>query len=90
MADAPEPLLGNGMSLRSFSPDQFDQSRRFLLDRHCERNHPKRHRTKPRTKAVSARKKAKAAHCKLSQQIAQRRFKIAARAYWAGEASSHP
>jgi hypothetical protein len=78
------------MTLRSFPSDQYDQSRQFLLDRRCERNHPKRHRTKPLTKRISARKNAKAMHAKLYQKIAQRRFKEAARAYWAGEASGHP
>lgn len=78
------------MSLQSFAPDDLDRSRQFLLDRRCERNHPKRHRTKPRTMRISAAKKAKAARCKLYQQIGQRRFKEAARAYWSGERSGHP
>lgn len=78
------------MALCSFDPDEFDRSRQFLLDRRCERNHPKRHRTQKRAKRLSKMKreriKAKNAHTAL----ALHRHHALVRAYWAGEIDRHP
>ena len=45
------------MALQSFNNPNSDVARQHLLDRRCERKHPKRHRTKKRSvKQRAARK----------------------------------
>ena len=78
------------MTLRSFDDANSDEARHFLLDRRCERSHPKRHRTKGRARRFSAAKRQRAAHNRALAKAARQRWLIAARAYWAGERNAHP
>jgi len=78
------------MALRSFDDANSDKARRFLLDRRCERNHPKRHRTRGRTAGLSAAKRQRALHNRLLAKAARQRYLAASRAYWAGQRDTHP
>jgi len=78
------------MTLRSFDDANSDEARRFLLDRRCERNHPKRHRTKGRTRRLSAAKRQRAAYNRMLAKAARQRWLAAVRAYWAGQRDAHP
>lgn len=78
------------MALRSFDPDEFDASRQFLLDRRCERNHPKRHRTQKRAKSISAKKRQRSRAKAAFNLAAHRKYHADVVAYWAGRASGHP
>lgn len=42
------------MTLSSFDDGDSDEARQALLDRRCERSHPKRHRTQKRAKALAS------------------------------------
>lgn len=76
--------------LSSFDDPNSDQARQALLDRRCERLHPKRHRTKKRAKALSARKRRRVQHANAVRAAAIRRYHASVRAYWSGEADGHP
>ena len=78
------------MTLKSFDDGNSDEARQFLLDRRCERNHPKRHRTLTRKKAISAKKRARVKHNLATRSRAIAKYKAAARSYWAGESDAHP
>lgn len=78
------------MALKSFDKNQFDESRQFLLDNRCERNHPKRHRTTKRRKALSAKKKRRIATQNALREASYRRYHAKVRAYWSGEQENHP
>lgn len=78
------------MTLQSFDDGNSDEARQFLLDRKCERKHPKRHRTMNRAKRISAAKKLRAAHKVAINNIAARRFKNEVRAFWSGKRDGHP
>ena len=77
------------MALRSFNSDEYDASRQFLLDRRCERNHPKRHRTQKRAKGLAEKKRERIAHFNTLERARQRRYHEAVRAYWDGS-GDHP
>ena len=72
------------MTLKSFDDPNSDEARQFLLDRRCERKHPKRHRTLKRRRAAGKKKKAKIAHRLAEKKRKHNRFKARVRAYWAG------
>lgn len=78
------------MGLRSFENANSDAARQFLLDRRCERNHPKRHRTKKRSQKCRAARKAKGLAKADFNMKARSKFLAHARAYWRGEAVGHP
>ena len=78
------------MSLRSFDNPNSIEARQFLLDRKCERLHPKRHRTGPRKAANGRKKKARHAMADAIRKKARSKYLAAARAYWSGDAESHP
>lgn len=73
------------MALRSFENSNSEEARQFLLDRRCERNHPKRHRTQKRSKAISSRKRERMKALAALRVRARRRWLGLARAYWRGE-----
>ena len=77
------------MALRSFDDGNSDEARQFLLDRRCERNHPKRHRTQKRKKKLAKRKRQKIEHKTNVRLMKSRRYHAAVRAYWRGE-GDHP
>jgi hypothetical protein len=66
-----------------------DEARCGLLDNRCEHG-SKRHRTRKRMKAVSARKKEQAKHVVAVANARRRRWLAAARAYWEGACNEHP
>ena len=78
------------MALQSFDNSNSDEARQFLLDRRCERLHPKRHRTQKRAKARTEKQKAMSKAKADIKARAQKRFRDQARAYWAGKADGHP
>ena len=78
------------MALQSFDNSNSDEARQFLLDRRCERLHPKRHRTQKRAKGLSKKKRAKIKHQAGVRAASFQRFKTAVRAYWSGETDMHP
>jgi hypothetical protein len=78
------------MPLKSFDDPNSDEARQALLDRRCERNHPKRHRTLKRAKALSAIKRQKIKAKIIMQAKLRREYLAASRAYWAGEGAGHP
>lgn len=72
------------MTLKSFNDGNSDEARQFLLDRRCERNHPKRHRTMKRKKVLAAKKRQRA-QTHLAMRAAKiAKYKVAVRRYWAG------
>jgi hypothetical protein len=78
--------MGHG----SFEDGNSDEARKFILDRRCERNHPKRHRTLNRSRRRSAKKKRKLA---LTEARKKKEFKLyvqKVREYWNGERDTHP
>lgn len=77
------------MTLKSFDDGDSDEARQFLLDRRGERNHPKRHRTRKRLKAISEKKREKSARKRAINDAARRKKLEAARLYWAG-IGDHP
>ena len=77
------------MTLRPFDDGSSDEARQFLLDRRCERNHPKRHRTRKRAKALSVKKRAKIKHMNATRARRLNAYKSAVRAFWRGE-GDHP
>ncbi len=78
------------MTIKSFDDGNSDEARQFLLDRRCERNHPKRHRTQKRAKALSAKKRARIKHKNAVATRQRAKILDAARAYWRGERDDHP
>jgi hypothetical protein len=78
------------MALRSYEDADSIEARQGLLDRACERNHPKRHRTKKRAKRLSAKKKQRVAHKLAIKNAARARHHALVRAYWLGEIENHP
>jgi hypothetical protein len=84
--------MGDGalMALRSFDNLNSVEARQALLDRRCERTHPKRHRTKRRSVKRSAGKRSKARHVAAVRKHERGEFLDASRAYWRGERESHP
>lgn len=77
------------MTLKSFDDGGSDEARQFLLDRRCERLHPKRHRTQKRAKRISAKKRSRIKHKNSVRERAVARYKAAVDAYWRGE-RDHP
>jgi len=78
------------VALRSFNSANSEEARQFLLDRKCERNHPKRHRTSNRAKRLSKAKKQRIAHATAVRLSAYWKHKAAVRLYWVGERNAHP
>lgn len=78
------------MALQSFNNPNSDEARQHLLDRRCERKHPKRHRTKKRSVKQRAARKARGKARAALQAKARARHYEAVKAYWAGEADQHP
>lgn len=78
------------MALRAFDNGNSDAARQFLLDRRCERNHPKRHRTKKRKLRVNAVKRAKARARIAANNRARDAYLQASKAYWSGLSDEHP
>ena len=78
------------MTRKSFDKATSDVARQALLDNRCGRAHPKRHRTRRRSAQLKARKRRQNEVAQAQQQKAAERFRRAARAYWTGEADTHP
>lgn len=80
------------MGLQTFSDPHgvSIEARQCLLDKRCERNHPKRHRTKGRAKRLTAAKRDKIKHKLALRQASDRRYDEAVSAYWRGERDGHP
>lgn len=78
------------MALQSFDDPNSDEARQHLLDRRCERKHPKRHRTIGRRKRLSIAKKKRVAHYLAQRDARVKTFKARAAAYWAGDRDEHP
>ena len=78
------------MALQSFNNPNSDEARQHLLDRRCERKHPKRHRTLKRSRALKAAQKSKSKARIAEQKKVRARFLERSRAYWAGLSSEHP
>lgn len=78
------------MGLRSFDDPNSDAARQCLLDRRCERAHPKRHRTKKRSMKQRAARKAKGLARAAEQRQQRDKILTRAQAYWRGEAQEHP
>lgn len=77
------------MTLQSFDDGNSDEARQFLLDRRCERSHPKRHRTMKRQKALSKAKRNRIKHKNALRSREVQAYKKKVRAYWMGE-GDHP
>ena len=78
------------MGIQSFDDPDSDDARQFLLDRKCERKHPKRHRTMKREKALTGKKRAKVQHQVATRERNASNFKAKVRAYWLGLSECHP
>jgi len=78
------------MSLRSFDGIRSDEALQFLADRHNERNHPKRHRTGPRRRGLSAKRKARIKATLERQRHDRAVYLERVRSYWAGGSDGHP
>lgn len=78
------------MTLRTFDDPNSIEARQALLDRQCERNHPKRHRTKRRAVKRLLAKKQRVAHKIAINMRAGQRYYAAVKAFWAGESDAHP
>lgn len=78
------------MTIRSFDDANSLEARQFLLDRRCERTHPKRHRTKRRSAKQREAKKIKVAHKLAIKAALAERYHSRVRAFWSGVASEHP
>jgi len=78
------------MAHRSFPTANSLEARQALLDNRQERPHPKRHRTRRRSKALQAKVRRRAAVAQAQRAKALQRHRNAARAYWRGEAAEHP
>lgn len=77
------------MTIQSFNDGNSDEARQFLLDRRCERNHPKRHRTMKRAKGLSEKKRAKVKAYLAKRDTAYAEYRSAVRLYWSG-LGDHP
>lgn len=78
------------MTRKSFNSAEGDDARRGLLDRRCERNHPKRHGTQKRCKAEARKKRAKSLRkIEIRRKEDHKRIDLV-RKYWKGETDSHP
>ena len=79
------------MSRRSFDHPNSDEARQALLDNRQERSHPKRHRTRRRSKALlQAKARQRAAVAQAQRAKALQRHRSAALAYWRGASDAHP
>jgi len=79
------------MSTRTFDGNGNSiYERQFLLDNRCERTHPKRHRTKNRTRRANAKRKQRRQHKMAMRLAAEQKYHAAVRRYWLGEADCHP
>jgi len=78
------------MTRRSFDNPNSDEARQALLDNRQERSHPKRHRTRRRSKALQAKAQRRAAVAQAQRAKALQRHRCAALAYWRGETDVHP
>ena len=78
------------LTLKSFDDGNSDEARQFLLDRRCERNHPKRHRTQKRAKSLSKKKRQKIKHRNAVRARDLRSYIEKVREYWAGERENFP
>lgn len=78
------------MAMQSFKDPNSDEARQHLLDRRCERKHPKRHRTLNRSRKVKAAQKRKQQAKMASAKKERSKFLKLARAYWNGAAEDHP
>lgn len=77
------------MTLKSFDNPNSDEARQALLDRRTERLHPKRHRTTKRSKALNRKKRMRIKNKVAEINRARRTYRLAAKAFWAGE-GDHP
>jgi hypothetical protein len=78
------------MALRSFDNPNSIEARQALLDRRCERAHPKRHRTKRRSVKRAAAKRSKARHAAAIKKRERGKVLDVVHAYWRGDAETHP
>jgi len=76
--------------LQSFDDGNSDEARQFLLDRRCERIHPKRHRTMKRAKGISSAKRARIKHKNAMKARKISAYKAKVAEYWAGASEVHP
>lgn len=83
-------INGEVMALRSFKDANSTEARQFLLDRRCERAHPKRHRTLKRSRKAREARKAKAKAKAALQARDRAKFLARVKAYWSGSAGEHP
>lgn len=79
------------MSHRTFNDPHGTslEARQGLLDNRSE-HATKRHRTLGRRKRLSAKKKARIKHALAVSRAQFQRYKAKVRAYWSGDAESHP
>lgn len=77
------------MTLQSFDKTDSDEARQFLLDRRCERLHPKRHRTMNRSKRLNAKKRNRVETEMARREAKFKKYKAKVRAYWQG-IGDHP
>lgn len=78
------------MTLRSFEDADSDEARQFLLDRHGERVHPKRHRTRKRSAKATQARKQRVAHRAAVAAARRAKYHAAVESYWRGERDAHP
>lgn len=72
------------MAIRSFDDPGSLEARQFLLDRRCERTHPKRHRTAKRSAKARAKRKARALHNLVASRRFRSKYLERVHAYWLG------
>lgn len=78
------------MTLSSFNDPNSIEARQALLDRRCERAHPKRHRVRKRSAKLKAKDK-RARVYKLSLKSKESaRIRAAIHAFYRGDADEHP
>jgi hypothetical protein len=78
------------MGHQSFDDPNSLEARQHLLDRRCERKHPKRHRTLKRSRKQREMRKAKGLARAAENRRARAKYAAQARAYWSGLADEHP
>lgn len=78
------------MTHRTFDNPLSIEARQALLDRRCERTHPKRHRTRKRSIKQKARIKQRTGQRAVIKLAAVREMKAMTRAFWLGQTDIHP
>lgn len=78
------------MTRYTFDNPNSDEARQALLDNKCERNHPKRHRTKKRLIKQREQNKVRTRHRAAIKQKQLTKYNADVRAYWLGQRDDHP